>query len=207
MATAFTQVPPDSTGDKLFMRTQTVGADVLHEQGVFSPGLPTYRAITANIVPANSKYHILVRNDTGSGQSLRILNVQCIRIGVAAVTGVINQFDLRRVTYTTPTGGAAITPLAFNTADPAAANVDAYGGATGGVTDVALLKSIIVTSEEGTAVTTNLFPLIDELNLMPTPVGGRGWVLRPGEGFGAKQNGAGTVGALQWIVDFALELD
>ena len=34
MSRTFTQVPPDSTGDKLAMRSYTAGADVLHSQAL-----------------------------------------------------------------------------------------------------------------------------------------------------------------------------
>jgi hypothetical protein len=209
MARTFTQVPPDSTGDKLDMRSYSVGADVLHSQGVHFGGLPTFRATSANIVPANSKYHIYLLNQAASGQGIIILGLWYVNLQTGAVTGVVNQFDIRKATGATPTGGAAITPAPFNSADPALTGVTAYGGATGGVTDGTVLQSMVISSEEQTAAVGNFdrfthgFPF-----LAPSQSSyGRPLVLRPGEGLGVKQNGAGTVGALQWIIDFAVELD
>jgi hypothetical protein len=209
MSRTFTQVPPDSTGDKLAMRSYTAGSDLLHSQGVFLDGLPTFRAVSAAQTPANSKYHIYLLNNTGSGQGLIILGLHFVNLALSAVTGVVNQFDIRRATGASPAGGAAITPIAANSADPALQNVTAYGGATSGVSDGSVAQSLVISSEEQTAAVGNFdrfthgFPF-----LVPPPFGwGRPMVLRPGEGLGVKQNGAGAVGSFQWIIDFAVDVD
>jgi hypothetical protein len=209
MSRSFTQVPPDSTGDKLAMRSYVAGADTLHSQGVHFDGLPTYRSVTANQTPANSKWHTYLLNNAGSAQSLIILGLRYVNLQTGAVTGVVNQFDVRRATGASPTGGAAITPVQMNTADPALANVTAYGGATGGVTDGSVLESVIVSSEEQTAAVGNIDRLLQLFPYIMAPQNGWGrpLILRPGEGMGVKQNGTGTVGAFQWIIDFAMEPD
>lgn len=208
MARSFTQVPPDSTGDKLAMRTYTQGADTVSEQGIYLPGLPTYRSVSGDITPANSKWHTYLFNQSGSAQSIYILGVRFFN-NVTAVTGVVNRFDIRRSASTTPTGGAAITPVAHNSADPALANVTAYGGATGGIVDGSLIESIAVSTEEHTATVADVDRLLQQFPMLAPHQGGwaRPMVLRPGEGIGVKQNGAGTVGTLQWIIDFSVEAD
>lgn len=208
MSRTYTQVPPDSTGDKLAMRSYTQGADTVHEQGVYMPGLPTYRSVSADITPANSKWHTYLFNQSGSAQSLIILGVRYYN-NVTAVTGVVNRYDIRRSASTTPTGGASITPIAHNSADPALANVTAYGGATGGITDGSIVESIAVSSEEHTATVADVDRLLQQFPMLaPGPIGwARPMILRPGEGLGVKQNGTGTVGSLQWIIDFAVEAD
>lgn len=209
MTRSFTQVPPDSTGDKLAMRTQVVGADTVSEQGVFEMGLPTYRMVVDGVVPAANKYHWYLLNNAASGQSIRILRVSHVNLAVAAVTGVVNRFDLRRATGATPTGGSANTPLAMNTADPALANVTAYSGATGGITDGSILHPLILSSEEHTALTTDVDRITEQLGIpLPGPMnGGRHLTLRPAEGVGVKQVGAGAVSTFAWIIDFAVEAD
>lgn len=208
MARSFTQVPPDSTGDKLAMQTLVQGSDTVHAQGIFAPGLATFRAVTADITPANSKYHTYLYNQAGTDQSIIILSVAYIPVNVTAVTGVVNRFDIRRATGTTPAGGAAIAPITANSADAALSGVTAYGGATSGIVDGSIVQSTVVSSEEHTAAVgnfdrfTHAFPLLE-----PPAAPGRPMVLRPGEGIGVKQNGAGTVGAFQWIIDFAVEAD
>lgn len=207
MSRTFTAVPPDSTGDKLAMRSYTAGADLLHSQGVFVDGLPTHRAVTASQTPLNSKYHIYLLNQSGSNQSLIILRAFYTNLAVAAVTGVVNQFEVRRATGASPAGGAAITPIAANSADPALANVLAYGGATSGVTDGALIQSMVISSEENTAAVGNFDRFTVAFPFLDVPRAGRPMVLRPGEAIGVKQNGTGTVGAFQWVIDFMIEPD
>lgn len=207
MTRTFTQVPPDSTGDKLAMRSYTAGADVLHSQGTYFDGLPTYRLMTEAIVPATNKYHIVLRNSTGSAQTVYLLGLYCINDNVTAVTGVINQFQGRRVTGT-PTM-TSVTPAAYNTDDPALANVVGGHTATSGLTDSTMITRFVMSSEEGTAVPTNTgMHLQMNTNLLP-PIHshGRPWALRPDQGFAVKQIGAGTVGALTWILDFSVEPD
>jgi hypothetical protein len=146
------------------MRRQTVGADDLHEQGVFFMGLPTYEALSAAITPAANKYHILIRNDSGSAQSLLLLGLWYYN-GVSAVTGVINEFRWQRQTYGTPSGGAAITTDANNSADPALAGVTIYGGATGGVgADGTIRRILNVSSEEHTATVADIDRVLEDTN-------------------------------------------
>jgi hypothetical protein len=207
MARTFTQVPPDSTGDKLDMRSYVVGADTLHSQGVHFGGLPTYRLMTEAIVPATNKYHIVLRNSTGSAQTVYLLGLYCINDNVTAVTGVINQFYARRVTGT-PTM-TAITPAPYNTSDTALANVVAGHTATSGLTDSTMISRFVASSEENTAVPTNTGMYLQHMSNLLPPIHshGRPWALRPDEGFAVKQIGAGTVGALTWILDFCVEAD
>lgn len=206
MTRTYTQVPPDSTGDKLAMRSYTAGADTLHSQGVYFDGLPTYRLLCPSIVPATNKYHIVLRNNTGSAQTLYLLGLYAINDNVTAVTGVINQFNFRRVTGT-PTL-TAVTPYAYNSADPALSGVTAGHTATAGLTDSTIILPLVLSSEENTAVPTNTNMFLHNTNLLPMmhPYG-RPLALRPDEAVAVKQIGAGTVGALSWIIDFAVEPD
>lgn len=206
MANTFTQVPPNSTGDKLAMRSYTRGADTLNSQGVYFDGLPTFRVLAPAIVPATNKYHIVLRNNTGSAKTLWLLGLYAINDGVTAVTGVINQFNFRRVTGT-PTL-TALTPYAFNSADPALSGVTAGHTATAGLTDSTIILPLVLSSEENTAVPTNTGMFLHHTNLLPMmhPYG-RPLALRPDEAVAVKQIGAGAVGALSWIIDFAVESD
>ena len=206
MTTAIIQVPPDSTGSKLQMRQYVRGANTVLSQGVYFDGLPTFRVLAPAIVPAANKYHIVLRNSTGSAQTLYLLGLYAINDGVTAVTGVINQFNLRRVTGT-PTL-TAITPYAFNSADPALANVVAGHTATAGLTDSTIILPMVLSSEENTAVPTNTGMFLQHQNLLPAmhPFG-RPLALRPDEAVAVKQIGAGTVGTLSWILDFSVEAD
>lgn len=206
MAQSFTQVPPDSTGNKLQMRQYVRGANTVQSQGVYFDGLPTFRVLAPAIVPAANKYHIVLRNNTGSAQTLYIHGLYAINDGVTAVTGVINQFNFRRVTGT-PTL-TAITPYAFNSADPALSGVTAGHTATAGLTDSTIILPLVLSSEENTAVPTNTGMFLHHTNLLPMmhPYA-RPLALRPDEAVAVKQIGAGTVGTLSWIIDFSVEPD
>jgi hypothetical protein len=190
------------------MRQQTVGADNVLEQGTFFMGLPSYRALSAAITPATNKYHILLGNNAGSNQTLYLLGLWYYT-GVAAVTGVINEFRFQRQTYGTPSGGALITPDPNNSADPALANVSCYGGATGGVgADGTVRRLLNVSSEEHTALTTDIDRLLEDMNKLPLPgPWTRPFALRPGEACAVKQIGAGAVGAIRWAMEFSIEDD
>lgn len=207
MTTAIVQVPPDSTGAKLQMRQYVRGANNVMSQGVYFDGLPSYRLMIPAIVPAANKYHIVLRNNTGSAQTVYLNGLYCVPDGVTAVTGVINQFNARYVTGT-PTL-TSVTPLARNSADPALANCVFGHTATAGLTDGSIITPFLVSTEEGTAVPVNTslqLPFMANL-LGPSYPDGRPWALRPNEGFAVKQIGAGTVGTLSWILDFSVEAD
>jgi hypothetical protein len=207
MSNGIIQVPPDSTGSKLQTRSYVRGANTVHSQGVHFDGLPSYRLMIPAIVPAANKYHLVLRNSLGSAQTVFLNGLYCVPDGVAAVTGVINQFNARRVTGT-PTL-TAVTPLAYNSADPALANVVAGHTATAGLTDGGIITPFVVSSEENTAVPTNTnmqLPFLANL-LGPMYQHGRPWALRPDEGFAVKQIGSGTVGTVSWILDFSVEAD
>jgi hypothetical protein len=206
MSNAIVQIPPNSTGAKLQLRSYTRGADTVLSQGVYFDGLPTFRVLAPAIVPAANKYHIVLRNSTGSAQTLYLLGLYAINDNVTGVTGVINQFNFRGVTGT-PTM-TSLTPYAFNSNDPALANVVAGHTATSGLSDSTIILPLVLSSEENTAVPTNTGMFLHHSNLLPAlhPYG-RPLALRPNEGVAVKQIGAGTVGALSWILDFSVEPD
>ena len=179
MTATFTQVPPDSTGDKLAMRSYTRGSDLMHSQGVHFDGLPTFRLLANSIVPATNKYHIYLGNNSGSAQTVWLVAMYLMNNNVTAVTGVINQFDFRRVTGT-PTL-TSLTPYAFNSADTALANVTSGHTVTAGMTDSTIILPIVQSSEENTAVPTNTGMYLQHRNVLPpiTPYS-RPLALRPG---------------------------
>lgn len=207
MTQSFTQVPPDSTGGKLDMRSRVKGANTLLEQGVYFPGVPTFRLLADSIVPATNKYHIVLHNNTGSAQTLWLTGLYALNLNLTAVTGVVGRFDLRRTTGV-PTL-TALTPAPFNTDDPALAGVTAGHTATAGLTDSTLLLPFITSSEELTASPAGTQFLLERASnlLQRSHPDQKPIALRPGQGIAVKQNNAGAVGALTWILDFCVEPD
>lgn len=206
MATSFTAVPPDSTGDKLGMTTLPVGADTLHMQWTHSKGLPTYRVIVDAAALAANKYHLYLRNDTGSNQTLWMTGLYLVNVGTATVTGVATRFDCRRVTGV-PTM-TPLTPFGLNSADPALSGVTAGHTVTAGLTDGQLIKPIMLSSDEQTAAATNIQQLVDTINhaVLAHPWQ-RPLAARPGEAFALKQITAVTAGTLCVYADFVVEPD
>lgn len=205
MTTAFTQVPPDSTGDKLAMRSYTQGPDVLHSQGVFFDGLPTFGLLCEGTTLAANAYHAYLRNDAGSNQTVYLLGVYLINVQTTAITGGIARFDLRRVTGT-PTQ-TSVTPYPFNTTQTLA-GVTAGRAVTAGLTDGQILRPIMFSSEEQTASAANVQQMVDTLNhLAVAHPHMRPKALRPGEAVALKQVTAVTAGGLAVLIHFAVEPD
>lgn len=206
MTSTFTQVPPDSTGDKLMMRSYTRGADLVHSQGVYFDGLPTYGLLCEGTTLAANAYHMYLRNDTGSGQTVFLIGLYLINTQTAAITGGAARFDFRRVTGT-PTM-TSVTPFAFNTADPALAAVTAGRTVTAGLTDAQILRPIMFSSDEQTAAAGNVQQLNDSVNCLALAHPNmRPKALRPGEAVALKQVTAVTAGALAVLVNFSVEPD
>ena len=206
MARTFTQVPPDSTGDKLAMRSYTAGADVLHSQGVHFDGLPSYGLLCEGTTLAANSYQMYLRNDTGSNQSVYLLALYAVNVGTTTVTGGAVRFDFRRVTGT-PTM-TSVTPFVFNTADPALSGVTGGRAVTAGLTDGQILRPIMLSSDEQTAAATNIQQFVDTVNnIHPAHPTLRPLTLRPGEAVAVKQVTAVTAGSVSWLLHFAVEAD
>jgi len=207
MARTFTQVPPDSTGDKLAMRSYPVGSHELHSQGVYFDGLPTYGVINDNSTPAENKYHLYLRNNAGSNQTVWILALYLINMQISSLNAVGPvRIDFRRVSGT-PTM-TSLTPFPFNTADPALTNVTAGHTVTAGLTDGQLLFTFIQMTTNSGNFTSNTFPLIDFMNRLGVahPYM-RPLALRPGEAIALKQITASTTGSFTILMHFSVEPD
>jgi hypothetical protein len=206
MTRTFTQVPPDSTGDKLAMRSYTVGSDVMHSQGVYYDGLPTYGVFNDASTLAANKYHLYLRNDTGSNQTVWLLALYMINVQIAGIAGGAVRFDFRRVSGT-PTM-TTLTPFAFNTADPALAGVTAGHTVTAGLTDGQILRPILLSSDEHTAAAGNVQQLVDTINFLgEAHPYARPKAIRPGEAVAIRQVTNVTAGSFAVLVHFSVEPD
>lgn len=144
MANGFTQVPPNSTGNKMRTRTRAIGADTVHEQAVWTAAMPTYYALADNVAFAVNKQHISLFNNVGSNQVVSIKKIFHINLSLAAVTGVAVRFDVKRTSAQSV--GTAITAQSMDSIDPALANVLVATGAT--VTEGALLYPVTTQNDE-----------------------------------------------------------
>jgi hypothetical protein len=202
MAEGFTQVPPNSTGNKMRTRTRIIGADTVHEQAVFSGAMPTYYALADAVAFAANKHHISIFNAAASNQLIAVRKLFHINLSLAAVTGVAVRFNAHRTTA--QTGGSAITPVAADTASPALANVTVATNAT--PTIGPLLYPITTQNDELTAANTAIANYLMQFgNLAIEGLETQELRLRPGEGFSIQQITSTTVGSFAWLMAFTVE--
>lgn len=203
MAESFTQVPPNSTGNKMRTRSRVIGADTVHEQGVFTAALPTYYAVADAVAFANTKTHFSIVNESGSGVLISIRKLFPINVSIGALTGAALRMEARKPTA--HSGGTAITAQSCdstNPALPAQVTIKTNGTPTG----TTLLYPFIITTEEETAtaaLTKNVFQAMT--NLQPEGPEQQEYRLREGEGFSIYQSTNATVGSFAWFMVFTVE--
>ena len=202
MANSYTQVPPNSTGNKMRTRTRVQGADTVHEQAVFTAAMPTYYALADAVALAANKHHIAIFNQAGSNQVISIKKIFQINLSLAAVTGVALRFDIKRATAVS--AGTAITAQSMDSTDPALSNVTINTNGT--VTEGALLYPYVTQSDEVTAANTAVANYLTQYgNLALESPEMKEIRLNPGEGVTIKQITSSTVGSFAWLVAFTVE--
>lgn len=202
MAESFTQVPPNSTGNKMRTRSRVIGADTVHEQGIFTAAMPTYYALADNVAFAANKQHISIFNNAGSNQILAIRKLFMINLQTAAVTGVAVRLDAKKTTAQSV--GTGITANSADSTNPALSGVQIATGAT--VTEGAILYPIITNTDEVAAGNTQVSNFLMQYgNLALEGIEQQEYRLRPGEGFTVKQITSTTVGVYGWLVVFTVE--
>lgn len=203
MPESYTQVPPNSTGNKLRTRSRVIGADTVHEQGIFSAALPSYYAIADNVAFAANKHHLTIANAGGSGKVLAIKKLFSINLALSAITGVAVRFDIKRAT--TVTGGTAVTPVSMDSNNPALSGITVTTGASS-VTEGALLFPLTTQNDELTAANTAVANyLMAATNLVLESPELQEIRLRPGESFTVKQITSTTVGTYAWLAAFTVD--
>lgn len=204
MAESYTQVPPNSTGNKLRTRTKSIGGNTVHEQAVYQASLPTYYALADATTFTANKQLISILNDTGSAKVVAIKKLFMINTQLSNVTGVAVRADVKRMTA--HSGGTSITPQSCDSLNDALpAQITVRTGATS-VTEGALLFPLTFTNDE--AGVTQAFPstqLMAGLNWMPEGVETQETRLRPGEGLTVKQITSSTVGQFAWLIVFTVD--
>ena len=202
MPESYTQVPPNSTGNKMRTRTRVIGSDTVHEQGVFHGALPTYYALADAVAFAANKQHISIFNNAGSNQVIAIRKMFHINLSLAAVTGVAVRFDVKKTTAQSV--GTAITANSADSANPALSGLQIATGAT--VTEGAILYPITTQNDELTAANTAIANYLMQFgNLALEGIEQQEYRLRPGEGMTVKQITSTTVGTFAWPIAFTVE--
>lgn len=120
MAEAFITVSDAAGGTKKsHHNSRNIGSDLQHDEYVL-PGEPNYQTEICsvfNVSTATANDHLLCLNAPAS------LNLRVVRIRVEqannATAGGLCSIEVRRTTTGAPTGGTAITPAQYDTADAA----------------------------------------------------------------------------------------
>lgn len=201
MASSFTQVPPDSTGDKLHMIERVRGSDTVLQQGVFIGEAPTYSAWANDVAAAASKHHTTIFNAAASGVVVQVHDVRFYNLGITAVTGVALRFDMLKASAAS--AGTTITPEKFDSGDanlPAGVTVRTNGTVTNGNRVMGFVTSgeemaatLLARSHEGVS-------LLPNINGKQKP-----FTLREGEGLTVQQITSSTIGTFGWLVIFSAE--
>lgn len=204
MPESYTQVPPNSTGNKMRTRSRVIGADTVHEQAVFQGALPTYYALADAVAFAANKQMISLYNAAGSGKLVVLKKLYLINLQLSSVTGVAVRQDFKRFSAV-HSGGTLITPVPCDSSNPALpAGVTCRTGAT--VTDLTLLFPLTFANDEVGA--TQAFPSVQlqaGINWLPEGSEVQEVRLREGEGVTVKNITSTVIGSFAYMFVFTLD--
>ena len=201
MADTFTQVPPDSTGDKLHMRERVRGADTVLQQAVFLAEPPTWSAWANDVAGNTSKHYFTLFNGSGSGSVVQVHDFRLVLLQVTAITGVTLRFDVFKCSAAS--SGTTITPEKWDSGS-AALNANITCRTNGTVTNGNRLFGFIHSNEEHTTAAPvrqfdgiSLLPNINQRNQPLT--------LREGEGITLQQITTSVIGTYGVLCVFSAE--
>lgn len=204
MPESYTQVPPNSTGNKMRTRSRVIGADTVHEQGVFTAALPTYWVLADAVALAANKHHLSIVNESGSGKVVALKKLFQINLALSSVTGVALRFDFKAATA--HSGGTSLTPASCDSLNPALpAQITCRTGAAS-VTEGAILWPYTTQNDEVNAANSAVANYLSQgLSWLPEGVEMQERRLREGEGVTMKQITSSTVGSFAWLLCFTVD--
>jgi len=149
MAESIIQVAPDSTGKKLHTWSYPVGANTVEDEVVVQgpQPWPTYVAVAGSVSIATANDHIMCLN-AGASLKLRIIRIR-LEQSSNATASATGTFQLLRTTTGAPTGGTAVTPAPYDTADTAGATARTLPAVKG--TESTMLNQQAVTMRQTVA--------------------------------------------------------
>ena len=185
-------------------RSRTIGADVVHEQGVFQGALPTYYALADAVSFAANKQMFSILNAAGSGKMIVLKKMFLINNALAAVTGVMLRQEVKRISA--HSGGTLITPNPADTANPALPAEVTVRSAAASVTEGVLMFPLNFSNDEVGA--TQAFPttqILAGFNWLPEGAEVQELRLREGEGMTIKNITSTTVGSFSYLIVFTVD--
>jgi hypothetical protein len=169
----------------------------------------TYTLSAVGISFALNKTLLAIFNGVGSGNIVKVYRVWALNNGVTAVTGVVTNLELRRIT--TGSGGTAITPIKHDTTS-ATLPAQIVVATNASVTTSDLFRRVIWSNDEAAANATASF---DELETIPalSTIWDVGYtdttvepiVLREGFGLALINTGNTAVGSIDVFFEVTVE--
>lgn len=204
MPESFTQVPPNSTGNKMRTRSRLIGADTVHAQAVFQGALPTYYALADTVTFAANKHMISMFNAAGSGVMVVIKKLYLINLQLSTITGVAVRQNVNRFTAV-HSAGTLITPTSNDSDNPALpAGVTVRTNAT--LTAGPLLFPLTFANDE--VGTTQAFPSVQlqaGINWMPEGAEIQEQRLREGQGITVQNITSTVIGNFAYMFVFTVD--
>jgi hypothetical protein len=203
MAESYTQLSPNSSGNKIRERERTIGTDDVREQAVFQSARQSYVALVEDSVFANTKQHFSIFNGSGSGVVVRVQKLFVTNMVLTTVAGGIRRLDVKKISACS--SGTDITPLKQDsTNDDLPAQVLVKTTAT--VTEGAILFPLVFPDDEMLLTQNSMSQqLYSGINWIPEGFELQEYTLNEGEGITIKQITNSTAGTVSWIVVFSME--
>lgn len=164
----------------------------------------TFYVCYERIAPAQNKFVATLFN-TSSTRKVVIQRVWVVNWQAAAVTGVLLEFELKRITART--AGTSVTPAAADSKDSLSAGITADHASTA-VTEGNLVRRVFSANEEtkiGALTLENLLSLASHGLIYEKRLGVKGETLRQNQGITVKQITSSTVGTVSVIIEFTDE--
>ena len=200
MPESFTQVPPNSTGNKMRTRSRVIGSNTVHEQAIFQDALPTYYALADAVGFAANKHMISLYNASGSGKLVVLKKMYLVNLQLATVTGVAVRQNFSRFSAV-HSAGTLITPTSNDSLNPAIpAGITVRTGAT--LTAGSLLFPLTFANDEVSA--TQAFPSVP-LQWLPEGNEVQEVRLREGEGVTVQNITSTVIGSFAYMFVFTLD--
>lgn len=206
MAESFTQLSPNSSGNKVRERERTIGLNDVRSQASYQTAPFTYTVVAQDCVFANSKQHISIFNGVDSGKVVRIKKLFMANASDGTlISEVMIRMNVRLITACS--GG---TDLEYRKHDALNDDVPSQvllkTNAT--VTEGALLFPLTISNDESLLTGTDMSTQLRAgINWQPDGAEIQDITLREGQGYTIRQVTNTAVGAYHWIIVFSVEED
>jgi hypothetical protein len=168
----------------------------------------TWRSVALAVTFASGKSMLDIFQDSGGSRVYRVRRAYQFNNGVTAVTGVLTQMRITRIT--TASGGAGVTPVAHDTNNSAlASNLTSGTGRT--VTTTAVFRQYLWSNDEPTVSAASMdewelfVPFAEVWNAGYGDANVQPITCRAAQGFQIRHEGTTAVGSNDFEIEFTDE--